>query len=118
MIILILHLITLRKTGVLLEYHTIAENGVKSGKHRFYPRQYYILKSVPTFPKSLLLILMNYVLQICILLEHLEIQNSCGTMLSEKSLEQASSAGSRSVLSKISHKELSALMVTIPESIE
>ena len=28
-----------KKTGVLLEYHTIAEDGVTSGKHHFYPGQ-------------------------------------------------------------------------------
>lgn len=28
-----------KKTGVLLEYHTIAEDGVTSGKHRFYSGQ-------------------------------------------------------------------------------
>ena len=39
-------------------------------------------------------------------------------MLSENFLEQASSAGSRSVLPKINQKELSSLIVTIPNSIE
>lgn len=33
-----------KKTGKLLEYHTIEEDGVTSGKHHFFRGKYYILK--------------------------------------------------------------------------
>lgn len=41
-----------KKTGVLLEYHTIAEDGVTSGKHRFYSGQILYSKIRPYLSKA------------------------------------------------------------------
>ncbi len=40
-----------KKTGVLLEYHTVSEDGVTSGKHRFYPGQILYSKIRPYLSK-------------------------------------------------------------------
>ncbi len=108
-----------KKTGVLLEYHTIAEDGVKSGKHRFYPGQILYSKIRPNLSK---VVVVDFDGLCSADMYPIEVFGDTKClwyfMLSENFLEQASSAGSRSVLPKINQKELSALMVTIPESIE
>lgn len=108
-----------KKTGVLLEYHTIAEDGVKSGKHRFYPGQILYSKIRPNLSKVVVIDFDGLCSADMYPIEALG-DTKClwYFMLSEIFLEQASSAGSRSVLPKINQKELSALTVTIPESIE
>lgn len=40
-----------KRTGILLDYHTIAEDGVKSGKHRFYAGQILYSKIRPYLSK-------------------------------------------------------------------
>lgn len=108
-----------KKTGVLLEYRTIAEDGVKSGKHRFYPEQILYSKIRPNLSKVVVVDFDGLCSADMYPIEALG-DTKClwYFMLSENFLEQASSAGSRSVLPKINQKELSALTVTIPESIE
>ena len=104
-----------KKTGVLLEYHTIAEDGVTSGKHRFYSGQILYSKIRPYLSKAVVV----------------DFDGLCSAdmypidayqnarclwyyMLSDEFLLQASTAGSRSVLPKINQKELSALTVHLP----
>lgn len=108
-----------KKTGVLLEYHTIAEDGVKSGKHRFYPGQILYSKIRPNLSKVVVVDFDGLCSADMYPIEAIG-DTKClwYFMLSENFLEQASSAGSRSVLPKINQKELSALTVTIPDSIE
>ena len=108
-----------KKTGVLLEYHTIAEDGVKSGKHRFYPRQILYSKIRPNLSKVVVVDFDGLCSADMYPIEAIgDAKCLWYFMLSENFLEQASSAGSRSVLPKINQKELSALTVTIPDSIE
>lgn len=108
-----------KKTGVLLEYHTIAEDGVKSGKHRFYPGQILYSKIRPNLSKVVIVDFDGLCSADMYPIEAFgDVKCLWYFMLSENFLEQASSAGSRSVLPKINQKELSALIVTIPESIE
>ncbi len=101
-----------KRTGVLLEYHTIAEDGVKSGKHLFHTGQILYSKIRPYLSKVVMV----------------DFDGLCSAdmypvnakedtrylwyyMLSDEFLEQASNAGSRSVLPKINQKELSKVMV-------
>ncbi len=101
-----------KRTGVLLEYHTIAEDGVKSGKHLFHAGQILYSKIRPYLSKIVMV----------------DFDGLCSAdmypvnakedtrylwyyMLSDEFLEQASNAGSRSVLPKINQKELSKVMV-------
>lgn len=101
-----------KRTGVLLEYHTIAEDGVKSGKHLFHAGQILYSKIRPNLSKIAMV----------------DFDGLCSAdmypvnakedtrylwyyMLSDEFLEQASNAGSRSVLPKINQKELSKVMV-------
>jgi len=108
-----------KKTGVLLEYHTIAEDGVKSGKHRFYPGQILYSKIRPNLSKVVVVDFDGLCSADMYPIEAIgDAKCLWYFMLSENFLEQASSAGSRSVLPKINQKELSALTVTIPDSIE
>ncbi len=103
-----------KKTGVLLEYHTIAEDGVKSGKHLFHTGQILYSKIRPYLSKVVIV----------------DFDGLCSAdmypvnakensrylwyyLLSDEFLEQASNAGSRSVLPKINQKELSKVMVRI-----
>ena len=67
-----------KKTGVLLEYHTIAEDGVTSGNTAFTQDKYSIQKFDLICQKRLLLISMGYAVQICILLKHTKTQGAFG----------------------------------------
>ena len=108
-----------KKTGVLLEYHTIAEDGVKSGKHRFYSGQILYSKIRPNLSKVVVVDFDGLCSADMYPIEAIgDAKCLWYFMLSENFLEQASSAGSRSVLPKINQKELSALTVTIPDSLE
>ena len=104
-----------KKTGVLLEYHTISEDGVKSGKHRFYPGQILYSKIRPYLSK---VVVVDFDGLCSADMYPIEAKGNAKClwyyMLSEEFLEQASSAGSRSVLPKINQKELSALTVVLP----
>lgn len=104
-----------KKTGVLLEYHTVSEDGVTSGKHRFYPGQILYSKIRPYLSK-VVVVDFNGLCSADMYPIEAEENARClwYYMLSEEFLEQASSAGSRSVLPKINQKELSALTVVLP----
>ncbi len=104
-----------KKTGILLEYHTISEDGVTSGKHRFYPGQILYSKIRPYLSK---VIVVDFDGLCSADMYPIEAKGSTKClwyyMLSEEFVEQASSAGSRSVLPKINQKELSSLTVNLP----
>ena len=104
-----------KKAGVLLEYHTVSEDGVTSGKHRFYPGQILYSKIRPYLSK---VVVVDFDGLCSADMYPIEAEGNVKClwyyMLSEEFLEQASSAGSRSVLPKINQKELSALTVVLP----
>ena len=104
-----------KKTGILLEYHTVSEDGVTSGKHRFYPGQILYSKIRPYLSK---VVVVDFNGLCSADMYPIEAEGNARClwyyMLSEEFLEQASSAGSRSVLPKINQKELSALTVVLP----
>ena len=103
-----------KRTGILLDYHTIAEDGVKSGKHRFYAGQILYSKIRPYLSK---VVMVDFDGLCSAHMYPIEAKENTKYllyyMLSDMFLEQASSAGSRSVLPKINQKELSAIKVRI-----
>lgn len=104
-----------KKTGVLLEYHTIAEDGVTSGKHRFYSGQILYSKIRPYLSKAVVVDFDGLCSADMYPIEaHQNARCLWYYMLSDEFLLQASTAGSRSVLPKINQKELSALTVHLP----
>lgn len=103
-----------KRTGILLDYHTIAEDGVKSGKHRFYAGQILYSKIRPYLSKVVMVDFDGLCSADMYPIEAKEnTKYLLYYMLSDMFLEQASSAGSRSVLPKINQKELSAIKVRI-----
>lgn len=103
-----------KRTGILLDYHTIAEDGVKSGKHRFYAGQILYSKIRPYLSKVVMVDFDGLCSADMYPIEAKEnTKYLLYYMLSDMFLEQASSAGSRSVLPKINQKELSAIKVQI-----
>ena len=104
-----------KKTGVLLKYNTVSEDGVTSGKHRFYPGQILYSKIRPYLSK---VVVVDFDGLCSADMYPIETKGNTRClwyyMLSEEFLEQASTAGSRSVLPKINQKELSALTVVLP----
>lgn len=104
-----------KKTGRLLEYHTIAEDKVTSGKHRFYPGQILYSKIRPYLSKVVVIDFDGLCSADMYPIEAKENTKYLWYyMLSEDFLEQASSAGSRSVLPKINQKELSRIVIRRP----
>ncbi len=104
-----------KKTGVLLEYHTIAEDGVTSGKHRFYSGQILYSKIRPYLSKAVVVDFDGLCSADMYPIEAYQNARCLWYyMLSDEFLLQASTAGSRSVLPKINQKELSALTVHLP----
>lgn len=104
-----------KKTGVLLEYHTIAEDGVTSGKHRFYSGQILYSKIRPYLLKAVVVDFDGLCSADMYPIEAYQNARCLWYyMLSDEFLLQASTAGSRSVLPKINQKELSALTVHLP----
>ena len=104
-----------KKTGVLLEYHTIAEDGVTSGKHRFYSGQILYSKIRPYLSKAVVVDFDGLCSADMYPIEAYQNARCLWYyMLSDEFLLQASTAGSRSVLPKINQKELSALTVNLP----
>lgn len=103
-----------KKTGILLEYHTIAEDGVKSGKHLFHAGQILYSKIRPYLSK---VIIVNFDGLCSADMYPVNAKENARYLwyylLSDEFLEQASNAGSRSVLPKINQKELSKVMVRI-----
>lgn len=103
-----------KRTGILLDYHTIAEDGVKSGKHRFYAGQILYSKIRPYLSKVVMVDFDGLCSADMYPIEAKEnTKYLLYYMLSDMFLEQASSAGARSVLPKINQKELSAIKVRI-----
>ena len=100
---------------MLLEYHTIAEDGVASGKHRFYSGQILYSKIRPNLSK---VVVVDFDGLCSADMYPIEAYQNARClwyyMLSDEFLLQASTAGSRSVLPKINQKELSALTVHLP----
>ncbi len=101
-----------KRTGVLLEYHTIAEDGVKSGKHLFHAGQILYSKIRPYLSK---VVIVDFDGLCSADMYPIDVKENTRYlwyyMLSDEFLEQASTAGSRSVLPKINQKELSKVMV-------
>ena len=104
-----------KETGKLLEYHTIAEDGVKSGKHRFYAGQILYSKIRPYLSKVVVVDFDG----LCSA-DMYPIQAKGDTkylwyyMLSADFLAQVCSGKSRTVLPKINQKELAVVKVNIP----
>ncbi|MEL7662367.1 restriction endonuclease subunit S [Acetobacterium wieringae] len=108
-----------KRTGKLLDYRTIREDGVTSNKHRFYPGQILYSKIRPYLSK---VVMVDFDGLCSADMYPIEAKQSTEfllhMMLSDDFLEQASSAGSRSVLPKINQKELSKIKVIMPSSPE
>ena len=108
-----------KRSGRLLEYHTIGEDGVKSSKHRFYAGQILYSKIRPYLSK---VVIAEFDGLCSADMYPIEAKENARYlyyyMLSETFLEQISSAGSRSVLPKINQKELSAITVPMTSNTE
>lgn len=111
-----------KKTGVLLEYHTVAEDKVKSGKHRFYAGQILYSKIRPYLSK---VVVVNFDGVCSADMYPIEAKGDTRflwyQMLSNEFLDRASNSGSRSVLPKINQKELSVIPMrtcSLPEQQE
>lgn len=102
-------------TGKLIGYKTIREDGVFSPKHRCYKNQILYSKIRPNLSK---LIIAEFDCLCSADMYPIEANENVKylfyAMLSSEFLEQASNAGSRSVLPKINQKELSRLFIDIP----
>ena len=107
-----------KKTGKLLEYRTIAEDKVTSGKHRFYSGQILYSKIRPYLSK---VVVVDFDGLCSADMYPIEPKKEMNTrflwyyMLSDDFLLQASTAGSRSVLPKINQKELASIKVRITD---
>ncbi|MGO4730275.1 restriction endonuclease subunit S [Paenibacillus sp. 2KB_22] len=101
-------------TGVLLDYVTIKEAGVKSPKHLFEKGQIIYSKIRPNLSK-LMIADFNGLCSADMypISSHLNINYLYWFMLSAYFVEKASTAGSRSVLPKINQKELGQIMVPV-----
>ena len=111
-----------KKTGVLLEYHTVAEDKVKSGKHRFYAGQILYSKIRPYLSK---VVVVDFDGVCSADMYPIEAKGNTRflwyQMLSNEFLDKASNSGSRSVLPKINQKELSIIpmgICSLPEQQE
>ena len=111
-----------KKTGVLLEYHTVAEDKVTSGKHRFYAGQILYSKIRPYLSK---VVIVDFDGVCSADMYPIEAKGNTRflwyQMLSNEFLDKASNSGSRSVLPKINQKELSIIPMrtcSLPEQQE
>lgn len=105
-----------KMTGKLLEYHTIAEDKVTSGKHLFHSGQILYSKIRPYLSKVVVVDfdgLCSADMYPIVPKDNMVTKFLWYYMLSDDFLLQASSAGSRSVLPKINQKEMSVLKVRI-----
>lgn len=104
-----------KETGRLLQYRTVSEDGVISGKHRFYPGQIVYSKIRPYLSKVIIADFEGlcsadmYPIEAKIDTHYLWLY-----MLSQDFLAQTYDAGSRTVLPKINMKSLSAIRVPTP----
>lgn len=104
-----------KRTGRLLEYRTIREDKVTSGKHRFYSGQILYSKIRPYLSKVVIVEFDGLCSADMYPIEtELDTKFLWYYMLSDDFLMQASSAGSRSVLPKINQKELSKIKIIQP----
>ena len=105
-----------KKTGTLLGYHTVAEDGVKRSKHLFFAGQILYSKIRPYLSK---VVIVDFDGLCSADMYPIEPKVGIGTrflwyyMLSDEFLEQASTAGSRSVLPKINQKELGRIQIRV-----
>ena len=105
-----------KKTGKLLDYNTVAEDAVKSSKHRFFAGQILYSKIRPNLSK---VVVIDFDGLCSADVYPIEPRDGVSTkflwyyMLSDDFVLQASTAGSRSVLPKINQKELSSLTIQI-----
>lgn len=110
-----------KKTGRLLDYHTVEEDGVKSGKHLFFAGQILYSKIRPYLSK---VVIADFDGLCSADMYPVEPKDNIDTrflwyfMLSDDFLEQASTAGSRSVLPKINQKELGRIQMRVTELVE
>ena len=103
-----------KKTGRLTSYHTVAEDKVISNKHRFYPGQILYSKIRPYLSKVIVAEFDGLCSADMYPIESKEnIKYMWYYMLSDEFLNQASNAGSRTLLPKINQKELSKIKVPI-----
>ncbi len=103
-----------KRTGKLLDYKTIKEDRVTSGKHKFYSGQILYSKIRPYLSKVVIADFDGLCSADMYPIEAKENTKYLWYyMLSDDFLQQASSAGSRSVLPKINQKELSAIYVNM-----
>lgn len=101
-------------TGQLLEYNSIEEDGVTSPKHLFYSGQIVYSKIRPYLSKLILAHFDGLCSADMYPIEtSLNIKYLYYLMLSDVFLNQASTAGSRSVLPKINQKELGIIRLPI-----
>jgi len=104
-----------KRTGKLLDYNTIEEDGVTSAKHRFYVGQIVYSKIRPYLSKVIIADIDGLCSADMYPIETiLDIRYLWYYMLTDNFVMAASSAGSRSVLPKINQKELGKLTVTCP----
>lgn len=104
-----------KKTGKLLEYHSVREDKVKSNKHRFYSGQILYSKIRPYLSKVVMVDFDGLCSADMYPIEAVECAKYLWYyMLSDIFLQQASTAGSRSVLPKINQKELSKIKTPMP----
>lgn len=101
-----------KRTGVLLGYHTIAEDDVKSGKHLFHAGQILYSKIRPNLSKAIMVDFGGLCRADMYPVDTKEDTRFLWYyMLSNEFLQQASRAGFRLVLLKINQKEFSEVMV-------
>lgn len=103
-----------KETGKLLEYHTIAEDGVISGKHRFFAGQILYSKIRPNLSK---VIIVDFDGLCSADMYPIEAKGNTKflwyQMLSDRFVDYASNSGSRTVLPKINQKGLSIIPMKI-----
>lgn len=104
-----------KETGRLLQYRTVSEDGVISGKHRFHPGQILYSKIRPYLSKAIVVDFEGLCSADMYPIEaRIDTQYLWLYMLSQDFLTQTFDAGSRTVLPKINMKSLSAIRVPTP----
>lgn len=103
-----------KETGKLFEYHTIAEDGVISGKHRFFAGQILYSKIRPNLSK---VVIVDFDGLCSADMYPIEAKGNTKflwyQMLSDRFVDYASNSGSRTVLPKINQKGLSIIPMKI-----
>lgn len=108
-----------KRTGRLIGYRTIEQDGVTSAKHKFYAGQILYSKIRPYLSKVIIADVEGLCSADMYPIEtKLETKYLWYYMLDDDFVMAASSAGSRSVLPKINQKELGELMIVCPPNHE